>query len=356
MPASPGTSQSKTPLNSSNAKSHQPSKRGTNRAKKQQQATVSNGDVSEGEIVTDGDASTPSLEEILQSLANRFIYSLRGEELATPELINAQVEKAHRVYEENIRSQNRSLPSLPLAKFAELFLRQSTLSQPKLPPVAQPPEKQETVSLWDIVEKLRAAPEALGRPAQDQDANTLAVAQDLGETISSYGKPKPQKQSQPRQAGPKQKRNPGDSAKESASESVSQSEPPRTPETPPVMQPAKQSQRRGGKPRRDPDEHDDLMEKMNGMMMKDEDKQALLDNRADRFNMLTNNPATQLAQNSKKGGEYGYEGGGGSNQAPPLIVANVNAYVYVEAKINANVTINICAPATKPAEPPKWAE
>jgi hypothetical protein len=95
------------------------------------------------------------------------------------------------------------------------------------------------------------------------------------------------------------------------------------------------------------------MEKMNGMMMKDEDKQALLDNRADRFNMLTNNPATQLAQNSKKGGEYGYEGGGGSNQAPPLIVANVNAYVYVEAKINANVTINICAPATKPAEPPK---
>jgi hypothetical protein len=144
------------------------------------------------------------------------------------------------------------------------------------------------------------------------------------------------------------------------------------------MQPAKQSDGRPTKPRRERDENNaDLMERMQKVMMKDEDKQALLDSmfaslcgsqnevsrrsppitdRAERFNMLTNNPATQLAQNKKGGGEYGYEGGGGSNQAPPLIVATVNAYVYAEVKVNANVTINICAPATEAAKPPKWAD
>jgi len=95
MPSQSETLPSETAKNTSTTKARQPPKVEPTRDKrKDQQPTVSSGDVSEEETAGVDDDSTPSFEEILQSLADRFIHSLSEEELASPEVIKAQIEKA----------------------------------------------------------------------------------------------------------------------------------------------------------------------------------------------------------------------------------------------------------------------
>ncbi|KAF9015152.1 Dcp2, box A domain-containing protein [Cyathus striatus] len=60
-------------------------------------------------------------EEVLDDLSSRFILNLPDEELSSLERICFQVEQAHWYYEDFIREENPSLPSLPLKKFSEML-------------------------------------------------------------------------------------------------------------------------------------------------------------------------------------------------------------------------------------------
>ncbi|KXN90034.1 mRNA decapping complex subunit 2 [Leucoagaricus sp. SymC.cos] len=62
-----------------------------------------------------------SHEEVLEDLSSRFILNLPDEELASLERICFQVEQAHWFYEDFIREQNPTFPSLPLKKFSAML-------------------------------------------------------------------------------------------------------------------------------------------------------------------------------------------------------------------------------------------
>ncbi|KAF9453828.1 DCP2-domain-containing protein [Macrolepiota fuliginosa MF-IS2] len=60
-------------------------------------------------------------EEVMEDLSSRFILNLPDEELASLERICFQVEQAHWFYEDFIREQNPTFPSLPLKKFSAML-------------------------------------------------------------------------------------------------------------------------------------------------------------------------------------------------------------------------------------------
>ncbi|KAI0257128.1 DCP2-domain-containing protein [Lactifluus subvellereus] len=64
-----------------------------------------------------------TIDEVLDDLSSRFILNLPDGELASLERICFQVEQAHWYYEDFIREENQSFPSLPLKKFSEMFFQ-----------------------------------------------------------------------------------------------------------------------------------------------------------------------------------------------------------------------------------------
>ncbi|KDQ12909.1 hypothetical protein BOTBODRAFT_112139 [Botryobasidium botryosum FD-172 SS1] len=68
-------------------------------------------------------------EEVLEDLSSRFILNLPDEELASVERICFQVEQAHWFYEDFIREENPTFPSLPLKRFSAMLFHACPLLQ-----------------------------------------------------------------------------------------------------------------------------------------------------------------------------------------------------------------------------------
>ncbi|KAF8324150.1 DCP2-domain-containing protein [Cantharellus anzutake] len=68
-----------------------------------------------------------SIEDVLEDLSSRFILNLPEEELVSVERICFQVEQAHWYYEDYIRDEEPSLPSLPLKTFSGMLFQSCPL-------------------------------------------------------------------------------------------------------------------------------------------------------------------------------------------------------------------------------------
>lgn len=64
-----------------------------------------------------------NLQDVLEDLSSRFILNLPDQELHSIERICFQVEQAHWYYEDFVREENRTLPTLHLKRFSELLFR-----------------------------------------------------------------------------------------------------------------------------------------------------------------------------------------------------------------------------------------
>ncbi|KAF8587276.1 DCP2-domain-containing protein [Ramaria rubella] len=68
-----------------------------------------------------------TFEQVLEELSSRFILNLPADELAEVERVCFQVEQAHWYYEDFIREEKPSFPSLPLKKFSEILFHSCPL-------------------------------------------------------------------------------------------------------------------------------------------------------------------------------------------------------------------------------------
>ncbi|GJJ09475.1 hypothetical protein Clacol_003698 [Clathrus columnatus] len=68
-----------------------------------------------------------TFDEVLEDLLSRFILNLPEDELAEVERVCFQIEQAHWYYEDFIREEKPSFPSLPLKKFSEILFHSCPL-------------------------------------------------------------------------------------------------------------------------------------------------------------------------------------------------------------------------------------